>query len=46
MALELRCTVETLVLRSLKFNKKNNTQDGDKHCEAMLFRFDLTFRML
>ena len=46
MALELRCTVETLVLRPPKFNKKNNTQGGNKHREAMHFKFDLTFRIL
>ena len=26
--------------------KKNNTQDGNKHCEEMHFKFDLTFHML
>ena len=29
--------LETPVLRPLKFHKKNNTQGGDKHCEAMHF---------
>ena len=36
-----------LALQPSKFNKKSNTQGGDKHCGAMYFKkFDLTFRML
>ena len=37
----------TLYLRPSKFHKKNDTQSGDQHCEAMHFKsLDLTFRML
>ena len=36
---DLHCDgIQTLVLRPSKFHKKNNTQGGDKQCEAVHFK--------
>ena len=32
------CIIETLVIRPSKFHKKNNTEGGDEHCQAMHFK--------